>query len=411
MSSGWAAAHNMRFSRRHSAVSKLLNCCKADEQMRSHVGMKTKLLATTIAISISGSFIQEGYGASKSMTRSYSVSLLEQRKATEKREYSHPYPFGGTFFELENGQVAFFSATQHHNFRSAFQNSPCVLHEKLLMLNLSNGKSQLKTCTITVDDNRNVDIDGGTVTSDSMDRTRLSKKWDRILQYRWPRACSTLDLGNGRFLISGGFPTREGSSDELISDAALVVDANKTPCVIEKTIKMTLFRSYHSTALLPDGTVLCIGGEAVGGGRGTHKTPSAEIIDIKLGKSTKISTCMPVEVEFTTVCLDKNGNPLVFGGHTNEEAGYTLKDIVVFDAKTKQFRRLGTMRNQRFFPRGSNNITGQEFDSNKGIENCAARLKTGQYLVDGGVYIRRAIFADFITGTAYNAEIITLPDH
>ncbi len=191
----------------------------------------------------------------------------------------HGYaPSGGMFFSLEGGQIAFFNPIQFKKFRTLRENGSRLTSEVLHFWNSKTHSVRKTTAKITFEDQDVIKVNGKQVTAKSLNRLRLTRNWSKVLQTQWPSGCSILNLGQARFLISGG----NQDEDSMYLSKVLVYNAETSR--IEKQFDMNYGRVCHSTTLLPNGKVFCLGGESdIGRNHSrtrSHFTDSAEILDI-----------------------------------------------------------------------------------------------------------------------------------
>lgn len=131
---------------------------------------------------------------------------------------------------------------------------------------------------------------------------------------------SITQLADGRSLLIGGEVDNQGVDTVSISDA-------RTGAPIELKARLHYARAWHSATLLPDGTVLVLGGI----GKNDAILKSAEIFDPKTQIVTLLTTPGNMAKAYHTATLLTDGQVLITGG-----VGETL----LWDFTTKTFRTL-----------------------------------------------------------------------
>jgi RHS repeat-associated protein len=131
---------------------------------------------------------------------------------------------------------------------------------------------------------------------------------------------SITQLPDGRSLLIGGELDNQGVDTVSISDA-------RTGAPIELKARLHQARAWHSATLLPDGTVLVLGGI----GKNGAILRSAEIFDPKTQIVTLLTTPGNMAKAYHTATLLTDGQVLITGG-----VGETL----LWDFVTKTFRTL-----------------------------------------------------------------------
>jgi Kelch motif protein len=114
-------------------------------------------------------------------------------------------------------------------------------------------------------------------------------------------------LPNGTVLVAGGMGGTAGGAVGIQASAEIYDPLAGTWTA---TGSMTISRDYHTATLLPNGTVLVVGGE---GGYYTPGTTSAEIYDPAAGTWT-VTGSMTTARYLHTAALLPNGTVLVAGG-------------------------------------------------------------------------------------------------
>ncbi len=322
-----------------------------------------------------------------------------------KGEKFNLYPTGGTFCELEDGQVVFFSNFHYFKFQSLLSNRSAASNEKLIFWNPKTQKTKVASVPVRSLGPDNLTINNKQVTFKSLKRLRLSSNWKNVLHKQWPEGCSIVDLGNSRFLITGGYSVNSDKYGPTFSDLARATVFNTETNTVEKQFNMNSIRVGHSAVLLPSGRVFCVGGEMPK----SSCNSSAEIIDVSTGTSITISKTIPSRIVDATIITDTQGNPLIFGGH-QPSPEYSSKRIIRYNVKSELFEEAGTMRKGRYFERVfiHNSSEYPNPKPNQIIEECAEQLKNGQYVVDRGDGIWPSRIADFASGPTNDAEIICL---
>jgi hypothetical protein len=123
-----------------------------------------------------------------------------------------------------------------------------------------------------------------------------------------PRANHTATLlVNGRVLIAGGFTA---SSSSAPTNSADIFYPNTN--MFEPTSPMNVARARHTATLMPDGTILAVGGESISG---TTPLSSVESFDPRTLAWT-VKASLPIPLFDHAAVLLQNGNLLVVGGQT-----------------------------------------------------------------------------------------------
>ncbi|MBK8225488.1 MAG: hypothetical protein IPK73_31125 [Candidatus Obscuribacter sp.] len=212
-----------------------------------------------------------------------------------------------------------------------------------------------------------------------------------------------MNLGKGRFLISGGLRMDPYGTGPLFIQKASVYNSQSNS--VEKTLPMLVGRAFHSSILLDNGTVFCVGGEAEN--MIENRTNSAEIVDIRKERIIGVGDRLPIGLAHATICKDTEGNPIIFGG--KPYIGFSSKSIIRFDLASGKFDEAGTLKVGRHCVRTARTLPGgQEVKLTHVIENYVERLSTGQYILDGGVCIEPSAVADFASGDRDDAEILRI---
>jgi hypothetical protein len=145
-------------------------------------------------------------------------------------------------------------------------------------------------------------------------------------------------LPDGRVLVAGGFITNEGFAFPLAS--AELFDPSTGSWTA--TGNMIEARSSHAATLLPDGTVLVVGGDSVGGGGG--ELASAELYDPGTGSWTP--TCSMAEVRSgPTATLLPDGMVLAAGGFSG---GSMLASAELYDPSSGSWTATANMVGVRY---------------------------------------------------------------
>ena len=135
-------------------------------------------------------------------------------------------------------------------------------------------------------------------------------------------------LPNGKVLIAGGFKKVHTYEQVYFNSAELYDPKTRT---FTPTGKLNVARCGHTATLLPDGTVLIVGGGS------DQPLASAELYD------PRRETFVPVGMMASprqghTATLLKNGNVLISGGRTD---GHTESEI--FNVRVKRFEPAGNL--------------------------------------------------------------------
>ncbi|MBK8225489.1 MAG: hypothetical protein IPK73_31130 [Candidatus Obscuribacter sp.] len=316
----------------------------------------------------------------------------------------HTYACGGLFFELEDGQVCFFTSSQYKRFRAALQDGTSKASEKILFWNPKTRKSKTVLASIEFQGSDHISVNGSPVMAKSMERLRLTKDWEKISKKAWPVGCSAVNLGEGKFLITGGMNDDDASGWLYLSRAVVY---NSTTDSIEKEFKMFQGRAYHSAVLLPNKTVFCVGGLAMSDSGPTYATDSAEIIDVQNNKIISVPAKLPVGLVDTTICKDLEGNPIIWGGLPLTLTGFSSARIFRYELASGRFVQAGSLKTGRHFGRAARvSAKKGEPKLTEVTEDCAERLSSGQYVIDGGVYIQASPIADSASGHRDTAEVV-----
>ncbi|MBK9281484.1 MAG: hypothetical protein IPM93_25295 [Candidatus Obscuribacter sp.] len=313
------------------------------------------------------------------------------------------YPTGGLFFELEDGQVCFITSAQYRRLRASLEDGTKESSEKFLFWNPKTRSKRTLRSEIRFMGEDCITVNGKPVTRNSLERLRLSKEWEKVLKGTWPVGCSIVNLGKGRFLISGGLRMDPYGTGPLFIQKASVYNSQSNS--VEKTLPMLVGRAFHSSILLDNGTVFCVGGEAEN--MIENRTNSAEIVDIRKERIIGVGDRLPIGLAHATICKDTEGNPIIFGG--KPYIGFSSKSIIRFDLASGKFDEAGTLKVGRHCVRTARTLPGgQEVKLTHVIENYVERLSTGQYILDGGVCIEPSAVADFASGDRDDAEILRI---
>lgn len=311
------------------------------------------------------------------------------------------YPTGGLFFELEDGQVCFITSAQYRRLRASLEDGTKESSEKFLFWNPKTRSKRTLRAEIRFLGEDCITVNGKPVTRNSLERLRLSKEWEKVLKGTWPVGCSIVNLGKGRFLISGGLRMDPYGTGPLFIQKASVYNSQSNS--VEKTLPMLVGRAFHSSVLLDNGTVFCVGGEA---GGGMH-TNSAEIVDVTNERIIGVGDRLPIGLASASICKDTKGNPIIFGGMPS--MGFSSKSILRYNLDSGKFGEAGTLKVGRHcVPTERELPGGQEVKLTHVIENYVERLSTGQYILDGGEYIEPSPVADFASGNRNSAEILRI---
>ncbi len=310
------------------------------------------------------------------------------------------YPTGGLFFELEDGQVCFITSAQYRRLRASLEDGTKESFEKFLFWNPKTRSRKTLPADIRFLGEDCITVNGKPVTRKSLERLRLSKEWEKVLNRTWPIGCSIVNLGKGRFLISGGLRRDPYGTGPLYLQKASIYNSQSDS--VEKTLPMLVERAFHSSVLLDNGTVFCVGGEA-----GGMHTNSAEIVDVTNERIIGVRDKLPIGLASASICKDTEGNPIIFGG--KPRMGFSSKSIIRYDLNSGKFGEAGTMKVGRHCVRTARTLPGgQEVKLTDVIENYVERLSTGEYILDGGVYIEPSAVADFASGDNDTAEILRI---
>ncbi len=143
---------------------------------------------------------------------------------------------------------------------------------------------------------------------------------------------STL-LADGSVLVTGGFAQdREGDPFATVE----VFDAERN--TFRSGGKMTTGRQSHSASLLPDGTVLIVGGYGAGA------MSTSEIYDPRTGASEQAANPVTGRAAHRATELS-DGRILISGG--NGEAGSVLSSVEAYDPTAGEFNQVGSLTTPR----------------------------------------------------------------
>jgi WD40 repeat protein len=159
-------------------------------------------------------------------------------------------------------------------------------------------------------------------------------------------------LRDGNVLIAGGFKKGPDGYSQVYTRTAELFDPKRQRFTY--TGNMTMNRSGHVAASLPDGRVLLAGGYNEDG-----KLASADIYDPSTGSFTSAGN-MTVARGGMAATLLKNGRVLIVGGSGDEQ-----KSAELFDPTTGRFTATGNLNTNRF-------------------EHTATLLPDGKVLIAGG---------------------------
>lgn len=144
-------------------------------------------------------------------------------------------------------------------------------------------------------------------------------------------------LGNGRVLITGGLGPGDGRVRPLASTELYDPAAN----AFVGSTDLSEARSNHAAALLPDGSVLIVGG--VGGANGDVSLQSAEVFDSRQGSWTRAEPMAEARTGETATAL-ADGRILVVGGESVARGSRrSLASSEVFDPARRAWRSAGAM--------------------------------------------------------------------
>ncbi len=212
-------------------------------------------------------------------------------------------------------------------------------------------------------------------------------------------------LGDGRVLVTGGLSAGDGN-DNFVEKTAEVYDPNTGIWTLVD--KMASARYGHTATLLPDGTVLIVGGA---GPRGDLVyTVRAELFDLHSGLWKNVDS-ITTPRGFHTAALLNSGNVLVAGGLSlpaNSPNRTTTAEL--FQTSSRKWISTGSMTiprspaayggtllsDGRFFIAGGRTDTAEVYSPNTGtwelLSNMAVSrsfhtvtlLSNGTILVSGG---------------------------
>jgi N-acetylneuraminic acid mutarotase len=148
-------------------------------------------------------------------------------------------------------------------------------------------------------------------------------------------------LPNGTVLVAGGMGGAVGGAGGIQASAEVYDPVDSTWTA---TGRMTIPRDYHTATLLPNGTVLLVGGE---GGYHTPGTASAEIYDPASGTCTATGSMTTARYLHTATLLP-NGTVLVAGGF-NQIGGTAayFASAEIYDPAGGTWRVTGNMTTAR----------------------------------------------------------------
>lgn len=158
-------------------------------------------------------------------------------------------------------------------------------------------------------------------------------------------------LADGRVLITGGVagpPTTAGavtlvsvrtaaSSLGVLSSAELFDPETDT---FRATGSMSAIRDHHTATLLPDGTVLVLGG----GGEGYASSRTADVYDPATGTFRRTGS-MRMGRWLHTASLLPDGRVLVLGGRSSQDSVHRTAEV--YDSSVRSFNSAGSMLDGR----------------------------------------------------------------
>ena len=142
-------------------------------------------------------------------------------------------------------------------------------------------------------------------------------------------------LRNGNILLVGGGTAK--STTEIF---------NVTTSRFEPTGSLHQNRNGHSATLLPDGRVLIVGG-ATGQERGRSVLSSAEIYDPATGKFTKTAGMITNRYKHAAILLP-DSTVLIVGGSNEHDWTGQYNSAELFNPRRNSFSRVGDMSVKRF---------------------------------------------------------------
>ncbi len=213
-------------------------------------------------------------------------------------------------------------------------------------------------------------------------------------------------LANGTVLLGGG--SGDALATHLVPVAQTFDWATRT---IANTGGLLTPRQKHTATLLPDGTVLIVGGERAAG----HPLGSAEIFDPSTGKFSNAGNLHTARFSHAAALLP-DGRVLIAGGIGLD--GKPLATAEIYDSRIKEFVSAGEMtrprsdfsavplKDGRILLVGGDGVSAEIFNPESGTFSAtgnmatarvgfgAALLKSGQVLVVGGAGMATAELFD-----------------
>jgi N-acetylneuraminic acid mutarotase len=188
------------------------------------------------------------------------------------------------------------------------------------------------------------DDNGGHATASAEIYDPVAGKWTAAASMTVPRTSHTATLlHNGTVLVAGG---SGGTAAADASDQASAEIYDPVSGTWTATVRMTSARIYHTATLLPNGTVLAAGGMGGTVGVAVDIQASAEVYDPVEGTWTETGR-MTVSRNYHTATLLPNGTVLLVGG----EGGYYTPGTTsaeIYDSVSGAWTATGSMTTARY---------------------------------------------------------------
>ena len=170
-------------------------------------------------------------------------------------------------------------------------------------------------------------------------------------------------MADGRVLVVGG-STNLGATGGTLNKAEIYDPATNS---WSETGDLSLARSNHTATVLPDGRVVILGGRVPSGnGQGWQVSADAEAFNSLTGSWQSLAAAPTARSQHTAVLLP-NGTILVVGGFTGDQgSGQSIAATEVYDPTTDTWTTVGSLTKARhghtatLLPDGRVLVTGGE---------------------------------------------------